>query len=437
MKYFIIITWIVLCGNSQLRSKDFDYRGAKELTPNDYLFKSQDDEGDIFEQYKTIDLGVDLNISSDCGKINVTGTYRAALKNLLDTKYFGKVGMDILSASPMLLTCYFSPTWCSILKHFQLSANYLSQLRLDQCAIIDRYTDSRAEDFYKERQSCVHKAIEDNGGDLEAAMEVCGNSKIAAFDLTNWMGGSEGKKETNKLIEDSVKWAGFEGKQSEETLDLIKSMVGDTVITKGKVSVEYGNKNIAITPTSHLAAIERTTFDNLCEKLLKEVDKKLNKTPFRYIVTDKDLKKISGDKKKKLIDRQTIKALAYMPDRARRLACKKLASAIAMNLFSSQMNKTLDILSIASQNPNLPAKRKQEIKDKRESLQKSIEMTLELKEQRNDPLNEVLFKINKEGKKYRNRVIKKQLDNDVDSINRRNTRRLFMDCADQIFCERG
>lgn len=435
----ILVGALFLVKTAIVQAKDFSYKDATEINPNDYLFKSQDDDyGDVFEQFRTIDLGVDLNISSDCGKINITSTYQAALKNLLDTKYFGKIGMDILSASPMLLACYYSPTWCAVLKHTQITANFLSQMRLDQCAVIDKYIDGRADDFYKERQDCIHKAIEDNGGDMESAMQACNNNKIADFDLSNWTGDQgEEKKETNKLIEDSVKWAGFEGKEANETLDLLKSFVGDTIVSKGKVSVEYGSKNIAITPTSHLAAIEEATHQKLCEKLLKKVDKRLNKEHFRYIVSNKDLKNISGDKKKILIDRQTIMALAYMPHRARSLACKKLSSAIAMTLFSNQMNKTLDLLTIAAQNTNLPVKRKQEINNKKESLKSSIEMTLELKKQRNTPLNKVTSLINQQGNKYRHQVIKRQLSNNVDSINKRNVRRIFMDCADSLFCERG
>jgi hypothetical protein len=63
-----------------------------------------------------------------------------------------------------------SPTWCAILKHTQVNANFLSQMRLDQCALIDKYTDSRTEDYYRERQDCVRQKIADNGGDLENAM---------------------------------------------------------------------------------------------------------------------------------------------------------------------------------------------------------------------------------------------------------------------------
>ena len=148
------------------------YQRSGRFQPDDYLMKSFNEHHDpIFDNgTQVIDLGVNLGIGSDCGRVNFEGTMKSTLKNLLDSKYYGDVGRNIIGASPMLLTCYMSPTWCAILKHTQVSANFLSQMRLDQCALIDKYTDSRTEDYYKERQDCVRQKIADNGGDLESAM---------------------------------------------------------------------------------------------------------------------------------------------------------------------------------------------------------------------------------------------------------------------------
>lgn len=48
-----------------------------------------------------------------------------------------------------------------------MSANFLTQTRLSQCQIIDKYVDSRVEDYYRERQSCVQQSIQRNGGDMD------------------------------------------------------------------------------------------------------------------------------------------------------------------------------------------------------------------------------------------------------------------------------
>jgi len=131
-----------------------------------------------------------------------------------------------------------SPTWCAILKHTQVSANFLSQMRLDQCALIDRYTDSRTDDYYRERQECVRQKIADNGGNLEQAMGECQGGVYGA-NLANWAGQSGGgKTPVSKLIESSAKWAGLSGPEATRTTDLLKAFVGDTVVASGNVSVE-------------------------------------------------------------------------------------------------------------------------------------------------------------------------------------------------------
>ena len=97
---------------------EIDRFSTNQLSPSDYLFGANGKLGDpIFDNYRTIDLNVDIGISSDCGRIDLKNTLQASLKNVLDAKYFGDMGKDIIAASPLLLTCYFSPTWCAILKH--------------------------------------------------------------------------------------------------------------------------------------------------------------------------------------------------------------------------------------------------------------------------------------------------------------------------------
>ena len=185
---------------SQLTWADYSYRSETELSSHDYLLKDRGRKDPVFDEYRKIELGLDLGIGSDCGKIDFQSSLKATLKNLLDTKYFGDMGKDILAGSPMLVTCYFSPTWCSILKHTRLNANFISQMRLDQCSIMDKYVDSRTEDFYQERQKCVHRALQSNGGNMENAMRSCGSKSVYDYDLANWAGNKDGEQTTtNKL----------------------------------------------------------------------------------------------------------------------------------------------------------------------------------------------------------------------------------------------
>jgi hypothetical protein len=170
-------------------ARDFNYRHASEISPNDYLYKNRNEQTDsVFDNYQTVSLGFSLGSGADCGKVNFKSTLQASLRNLLDSRYFESVGTSILSASPMLATCYFSPTWCSILKHTRVNANFLSNMRLDQCALIDKYVDNRTEDYKRERQECVHKAIQRNGGNMEKALEECQSHSSYSVDLSNWAG---------------------------------------------------------------------------------------------------------------------------------------------------------------------------------------------------------------------------------------------------------
>lgn len=436
IKIIKLITIILLLG-STAEGSDFNYRNTSEYNSSDYLFKNRGELDDtVFDRYQTIDFGIDLAIGSDCGRVDFKSTLKGTLKNLLDAKYFESMGQNILAASPMLLTCYFSPTWCSILKHTRMSANFLSNMRLDQCALIDKYVDTRTEDFKMERQSCVRKAIQRTGGNMEAAMSQCKSGSDYSFDIANWSGASNGAKaRTNKLIASSAKWAGFTGREARRSVDLIKALVGDTVIGRGKVTVEYGPSKKALTPRIRLAAIEKDTYSKLCKGLLNKIDKNNNRLSIDRLIKDDELKDIGQDNDGAFIDRQTLRYLSYLPFIQRHSYCRKLASSMALTQFSGEMNRSLDILTVLSQNPNLPANRKNEINSKRQALKESIETTLELKKIKNEPLNKVLSQITSEGRLYQGQATDRTLNSNAAARDARRTRAMFMDCSDGFMCE--
>ena len=431
---FIICSLIALSANAAPSDNDFNYRNESDLRSGDYLFQHQGLKRDpVFDDYRSIDLGINLGIGSDCGRVDFKNTLQATLKNILDSRYFGDMGKDIMAGSPMLLACYFSPTWCVILKHSQINANFMSQMRLNQCALMDKYTDSRVGDFYEERQSCVHKEIEKNGGNIEAATQNCNAGGMWDKDLTNWSGAKYGEKSrSNKLIESSARWAGFDNPQGASTVKLVQSLVGDTVVSRGKISVEYGDKPFGITPRTHLAGIERDVQDKLCSGLMRKVD---DAGPARTnaVIRDADLKAITGSDSP-LLDRQTLRNLAVMPYKSRSLYCLRLANSIAASRFSEDMNRSLDVLSIASQNPNLPDPRRKEIADKREALKQSINATLELQRERNSPLNQVVAQINQEGGAIREDLSSERIERDSEQLETESARSRFFDCADGVMC---
>ena len=96
----------------------FSYRDSKALNSDDLLFKENSRNRDrVFTDYEIIDASVSLGVSSGgCGQINIGQTLRANLRNLLNEKTFQQMGSDLAGSSFMLLTCYWSPQLCSIMK---------------------------------------------------------------------------------------------------------------------------------------------------------------------------------------------------------------------------------------------------------------------------------------------------------------------------------
>jgi hypothetical protein len=416
----------------------FEYSG--DLGPRDYLFGSYGEKKDpVFDVYRTVSLDVDLGLSSDCGKLDFKSTAKGALKNILDTKYLGSLGQSILAASPMLITCYFSPTWCSILKNARLRANMLAQLRLDQCSVIDKYVDSRAEEYYQEKQDCVRSAIGKSGGNFEEAMESGAINKCKnymEFDIKNWSG-AKNKTGENKLLASSAKWANFQGPMATKTLSLVQALVGDTVIKKGKASVDFGPRRIQLTPRTHLMSLERQIFKDLCEDVLQKLIRAGGKSSnIHQTITSHDLRKLSGNSKVPLIDHQTLLSLTFMPPRKRDMACKKLADAVSMARFSNDMNKSIDFLiSKVETNPNIPEKRKVEAARKRRALKEQIDMTLSLYYSRNKPLNEVLYQVNNEGSQYKKEYLSNKQNLKHSQQIKGQLESAFYDCSDPAFCD--
>lgn len=423
--------------------------GFQKFKPQDYLFgPNPNGNRDPFDGLRPIEANVNLAIGSDCGKINIAGSLAASFRKFFDGNYFAGLMNNAIGAAPMMTACYFSPTLCSVLKHTQLSANFLTQLRLNQCQIIDKYVDSRTEDYYRERQTCAKRAIQQNGGDMETAMDSCQNNVFQAH-AGNWTGrGPQGNSDS--LIADSMKWAGFEDDNGRRITELITSFVGDTVLTQGNLKVEYGPRNHAYSPRAHLSRQERELQDQFCGRLVPSVAEYFEQN---RQLTDAEME----NKLRELRERTTgnvrndaedlsvltptlIRNLAYLPSNRRTRICHKLAQTIAMTRFSKDMHQALDVLTAASQNPNLPPNRKQEIENKRTQLKDQIELTLKLKQEQTKPMGEVMQYIAEEGLLAQDFAVKRTLTAESGSRNKATHSQRMNDCADGIFCgipERG
>jgi hypothetical protein len=110
---------------------------------------------------------------------------------------------------------------------------------------------------------------------------------------------------------------------------------------------------------------------------------------------------------------------------------------MALTVFTKDVNRSVDVLTIAAQNPNLPPERRAELEEKRRGFKESVDLTLELERQRNEPLRTVLREINDQGGLYRDRYTGDVMREDESTIRAQRTRQTFLDCADGIMCAGG
>ncbi len=432
-RYSLVIIMLLLCDSIALaNSYEFSH------SPSDYLLRDRGRSQDsVFDEYRTINLGIDLSSGVDCGRLNLKGTLKSSIDKILDPSLFGNALDGIVAGAPLLTLCYFSPTACSLAKHFRMNAQMMSQIRLDQCSLMDKYVDSRVEDYYAERQDCLHKELQRTGGNHEEAVSRCGGSGIYQKDLANWAGESfGGKVKTNKLIDSSAKWAGLTSPSAKKAVNLVKAFVGDSVVSQGQISVEYGPHKNALSPSKYLRDIKSKTYNELCVGILE----KLNESSSAYKVlsqfSNKELEKINSEGKN-YIDRQSLYYLALMPPLKRNSYCEKLSASIAMSKFSLDMGRSIHILSELSNNPNLPPHRKRELERKASRFKDSVEVSLQLEQKVNQPINTILAQINMEGRNIESSETEQNLNNETASSRSNDLYNSFFDCADGVYCEQG
>jgi hypothetical protein len=119
----------------------------------------------------------------------------------------------------------------------------------------------------------------------------------------------------------------------------------------------------------------------------------------------------------------------------RQAACQKLADAVALTVFSTDINRSLDILTTLSQNPNLPDNRKKEIEAKRLALKDQVETTITLQRSRSEPINQVLSQINQEGDELQSEALGEDLTSEMSAHQSDAVTHEFMDCSDGVMCE--
>lgn len=432
LKGFIPLLSFVFIANLAWATS-YDYQSSTRLRPNDYLFGSKTQKIDDAFNYPVVGFEADLGLSIDnCGSMNLNSTLKSTMRNLMNSDVLKKLGTDITAAAPMLALCYMSPTMCSLAKNLRITAKGLAELRLGQCRAITQYINEKDEEFMEQRSKCARDEIKRTGGDIDAAMAKCKNWHEAK--LEDWSG--NGKSPENRLIESTAKWAGLKGKEADRMIKLTKAFIGDSILKKGSFSVDYGPRRLQITPRTHLMSVKDQTFKSLCKVLMGKVeDNGGHRANVYKIISDRELNDLSGEMRYNLIDRQTITSLAYLPRKKRNIYCRKLADALAMEVFSNDVSQTMDFMAAkVESNPHLPEKQKREAERKRSAFKDQVDVTMSVETRSTEPLNKVLAAINKEGARYKTMAIAEDARVDKATKKANQVDYNLFDCADGITC---
>lgn len=424
----LLICILVMSGFAKA---DFSYRNSTRVNSLG-LRDLSDASPTSLDRYKVIDLSAKVEVGSSCGEMNIATNLQANLKDLLSDDFFKGVGNQIQSAGGMLALCYLSPSYCAIAKHMRMSSHFLSQLNLDSCALIDKYVDSRVADYDMSKQQCVRKKMSENGRDVKAALEECGNGLSK---LEDWAGGKNGPVKANTLIESTAKWAGLRGDDSDRVIQMTKAFVGDTVVTDGKVSVEFGPKARLTTPREYISEESTSVAEKLGE-LMEEIDRDEVQGAF----SPQTRKKIADTFEKGLppdVALEAVRKLYYMPNKSRRDAIRRLSLVVAANNVAQDAEKSLEVLALASRNPNLPPHRQKEAMELRQQLKDSLEATLELRKSGTEQLRTVLASVQEDGSYYESGVTRRNLESQASRTNQGKLKEMFFDCSDSTFCNQG
>lgn len=415
--FFSIITKADLSYRSSTRVNSLGLRDLSDPNPTS------------LDRYKVIDLSANVEVGSSCGEMNIATNLQGNLKDLLSDDFFRGVGNQIQSAGGMLALCYLSPSYCAIAKHMRMSSHFLSQLNLDSCSMIDKYVDSRVADYDMSKQQCVRRKMSENGRDVKAALEECGNGLSK---LEDWSGGKGGPVKANALIGSTVKWAGLKGEDTERIIEMTKAFVGDTVVADGKVKVEFGAKSRLTTPREYISE-ESSIITEKLNDLLDDVQK--NEVQGSFSASTR--KKIGEIFEKSLpqdVAYESVRKLFYLPNRSRKEAVRRLAQVVAANNVAQDAEKSLEVLALASRNPNLPPHRQKEAMELRQQLKESLDMTLDLRKSGSDQLRGVLTTVQEDGSYFESGVARRNLEGHAAKTNQTQLTEMFFDCSDSTFC---
>ncbi|MBY0316350.1 MAG: hypothetical protein K2Q26_12560 [Bdellovibrionales bacterium] len=402
---------------------DLNYRSTTRIGNPD-LYDLNFGRESRLQDYKVVDLSASVNVGSNCGQMDVGANLRSNLKEFLNGDFFQGVGNQIVDAGGLLALCYLSPAMCSITKNLRLESGLTSAMDLDACSMIEKYQDQQIAVYERERSQCMRRELQRNGNNVKLALKTCGGNNYE-HNLADWSGGDKNVN-LNRLIESTAKWAGLKGDDAERTIELTKAFVGDTVIGRGGVEVDFGARKRIVSP-SEIIEEEKVLLAKGLNSLFKDYDE-------NWHIKDDEIKKIFEDRLPLPVARNLVQKLSFLPHQEREMAIHKLSKSVATQSGVDKVEKSMEILLLASRNPNIPDAQKLEAKQLGEQLKDSLELGVHAKSKEYAGLERVVSQITTEGQKYEDWENQDLIGVEKANFSRKSLQQEYMDCSDKVFC---
>src|SRR5256712_9041330 len=148
--------------------------------------------------------------------------FAAEIKALFDVNalesYFRGLASSAISAAPLVLMCYVSPTLCDAYKHFKSMASGLLQARAAECQAVEAAAlDYGSRMAKKPELQCIQEKTA-AGGPRSVAQDDCravGSTELVGFDF--------GKVSDINIVDDGLKQVGA----ADDTQRFANSILGD------------------------------------------------------------------------------------------------------------------------------------------------------------------------------------------------------------------
>ncbi|MEM4134403.1 MAG: hypothetical protein QXV73_04325 [Candidatus Micrarchaeia archaeon] len=342
-----IVVFIFIVGITTLFAEEqgFTYRGGVDFTPKYYQIPS---------------VSYSFGIGLGCEGFDLEASFRSLLSGEAIKNYLEGNLRAIISAAPMLLLEYASPTLADTLKHLQNRSGELLHLNYLTCQDVMERGQNWLAKLRGENQAMTIQTSS-RTSDLATTMENVKND-TSLKNILNY----QGKPISNGnlyVVKDGLEWT----KAPQETKDIANELLGDVVISgSGKISYVESKK----------------TPNELYTHNRNEFEKNIKLAIDYYLATGKvnqqDLKKISLPAFP--IREVVIKSIGDLKQGKREIAIGKLASTLAHIKMLTELDDLHYSLSKAHQNPHISETTK-EILQQKITLTENIKKNLKLEKE--------------------------------------------------------